>query len=273
MFFHFSWLYYCPTTESLICGDCTPPTFKPIRFWNKTYTYSFWCKDCEESHYDLLYTEFTGMHPWQLEKTKLVSNLKNPELWKPVWGPLSSRKGQEISVEEALKVEDRITPVRKQIWKEQVTRTDLVQQKIEQGDTQKRWEANSKYWLEALEKYLYLNGPLQEMLLARGDDVGDINREFIIDPALWVLIGDVNGLKVLDAGCGNGYFTRELTRKGAKTIGVDFSQTFIDYCKKKEENEKLGCEFIQASLVDLSEINSNEFDLVVSNIVMVDVSD
>jgi 2-polyprenyl-3-methyl-5-hydroxy-6-metoxy-1,4-benzoquinol methylase len=203
----------------------------------------------------------------------LVSNLKDPEPWKPNWRPLPSRKGQEISVEEALKVEDRISPLRKHIWKEQVTRTDLVQHKIEQGDTQKRWEANSKYWLEALEKYLYLNGPLQEMLLTRGVDVGDINREFIIDPALWELIGDVNGLKVLDAGCGNGYFTRKLARKGAKTMGVDFSQTFIDYCKKKEENEKLGCEFNQASLVDLNEINSNEFDLVVSNIVMVDVSE
>ena len=272
-FYHFSWLYYCPTTELLLCGDCTPPTFKPVRFWNKTYTYSFWYKDCEDSHYDLLYSEFTGMHPWQLEKKKLVSNLEEPEPWKPNWRPLHSRKGKEISVEDALKVEDRIAPLRNYIWKGQVTRSEFTQNEVKQGDAQKRWEANSEYWLEALDKYLYLDGPMREMFITRGVDVGDINREFILDPTLWELIGDVIGLKVLDAGCGNGYFTRELARKGAKAVGVDFSKLFVEYCIKKERNEKLGCKFIQASLDDLNEINSNEFDLVVSNIVMVDVSD
>ncbi|MFW9825937.1 MAG: class I SAM-dependent methyltransferase, partial [Candidatus Thorarchaeota archaeon] len=170
-------------------------------------------------------------------------------------------------------IDDRISPLRHHLWGDQVSRTDLVYHEITEENTQKRWEANSEYWLEALDKYLTLGGTMREIFLTRGRDVGDINREFIIDPALWEIIGDVVGLKVLDAGCGNGYFTRELARKGAEAVGIDFSQVFIEYCKKKEETEKLGCEFIQASLVDLSEINNNDFDLVVSNIVMVDVSD
>jgi 2-polyprenyl-3-methyl-5-hydroxy-6-metoxy-1,4-benzoquinol methylase len=266
-------LYYCPTTEDLICGDCNPPNFKPVKFWDKNYTFAFWCKDCEDSHYDLLYTEFKGTHPWQLEKKNLVSNLEEHEPWKPNWSPLHSRKGKEISVKEALKVEDRIAIIRNQLWGGLVTRSDFVSHEVKQGDNEKRWEANSKYWLEALDKYLYLDGPMRKMLHSRGVDVGDINREFIIDPALWEIIGDVLGLKVLDAGCGNGYFTRELARRGAKAVGVDISQTFIENCKKKEEDEGLGCEFNQASLVDLSEIEIATFDLVVSNIVLVDVSD
>jgi ubiquinone/menaquinone biosynthesis C-methylase UbiE len=203
----------------------------------------------------------------------LVSNLEESEPWKPNWRPLHSRKGKEISVEEALKVEDKISSLRNDLWGEQVLRSDFISDEVKQGDTQKRWEANSKYWLEALDTYLYLDGTMREIFMARGVDAGDINRQFILDPALWDLIGEVTGLKVLDAGCGNGYFTRELARKGAKAVGVDFSQTFIEFCLKKEETDKLGCEFLQVSLEDLNEIKSEAFDLVVSNIVLVDVSE
>ena len=38
--------------------------------------------------------------------------------------------------------------------------------------------------------------------------------------------------------------------------------------KKQEEKEKLGCGFILASLDDLNEIKSKNFELVVSNIVV-----
>jgi len=259
-FFHFNYLYFCPSTESLVCGDCNAPSLKPVRFWDKTYTYSFWCRDCKEYHYDLLFSEYTGNHPWQLEKENIVSNIEELEPWKPYWRPLDIRKGKEISIEEALTVEDRITSLKNHLWGGQVVQSKFFpMDEIKWGDTQEKWEINSMGWLELLD--------------GTKGDAGDINRQFIIDPALWEIIGDIKGLKVLDAGCGNGYLTRELAKKGAKAVGVDFSQTFIDYCKKKEENEGLGCEFIQASLVDLSEIKSKLFDLVVSNIVMVDIPD
>lgn len=39
-----------------------------------------------------------------------------------------------------------------------------------------------------------------------GDD-GDFNRRLNSDPVLWRFAGEVNGLTVLDAGCGTGYLS------------------------------------------------------------------
>ncbi len=259
-FHHFSWLYYCPHDNQLICGDCNPPAVKPLKFWDKVYAYSFRCKECEDSHYDLFFTEYSGIHPWQLNKANLISNIEEPEPWKPNWRPEHLRKGTEGTLEEVFILEDKLTPLRNLLWQGHTTTSELKPSKaITSEDTQDKWEINSKYWIEYHEEL--------------DDDTGDFNRQVIIDPVLWELIGDIKGLNVLDAGCGNGYLTRKLTQKGAHAIGVDFSQTFINYCRKKEEAQKLGCTFIQASLDDLSEFKSNSFDLVVSNIVMVDILD
>ncbi len=259
-FHHFSWLYFCPKTKKLICGNCNKPTLKPVRFWNKNYAYDFWCDQCESSHYDLLYTEFRGKHPWQLEEENIISNVEIQTPWKPYWRPLYSRKGKEISLEESLKIEDNVAPIRK-MRGSVVFHTELIpEDQVKHQETLEKWERDSGIWLEIYRKQ-------------SESDEGDINRQLIIDPALWELLGDVRKLKVLDAGCGNGYLSRELSRRGAEVVGVDFSEPFIKYCKQQESVEKLGSKFIHASLMDLKEIKDNSFDLVVSNIVMVDVSD
>ena len=258
-YFHFSWLYYCPKSAQLVCGYCNPPTLKPIKFWNKTYAYDFWCKECEESHNDLLFSEYIGQHPWQLEQGDIICTIELSEPWKPYWKPLYSRKGKEISLEEALKVEDRITSIRENQGLH--FHSDLIQDsEINISETEERWETDSQIWIET-----YLEG--------KDADEGDTNRQLVIDPALWEIIEDVKGLKVLDAGCGNGYLSRKLAKAGAKVVGVDFSKTFINYCKTREREEKLDIEYHHASLTNLEMIKDNQFDLIVSNIVMVDISD
>src|SRR5260221_12982506 len=63
-----------------------------------------------------------------------------------------------------------------------------------------------------------------------GDD-GDGNRRLNSDPVLWRFAGDVRGRAVLDAGCGTGYLTKQLSDRGAKVIGVDFSQRMIEIAR------------------------------------------
>ena len=59
---------------------------------------------------------------------------------------------------------------------------------------------------------------------AEGQTSGrDYYRYEFFGPAQLALCGDVREMRVLDVGCGNGYFARELARCGARVIGIDVS--------------------------------------------------
>jgi len=103
-------------------------------------------------------------------------------------------------------------------------------------------------------------------------EFGDTNRRYIIDPAILSILGDIQGKQVLDAGCGNGYLSRLLSKKGAKVTGVDVSEKAIDLAKAAV-SETQGIEYYVRSLCDLSIFKKNTFDFVVSNIVLCDLQD
>lgn len=77
------------------------------------------------------------------------------------------------------------------------------------------------------------------------------NREDSLDrlvewPAQRDLLGDVNGLSVLDAGCGSGEKVAQLVQAGAtESVGVDISDNFIS-------SRPPGLELIQGDLSDLA---------------------
>lgn len=72
-------------------------------------------------------------------------------------------------------------------------------------------------------------------------------RKFIESPSLLNLIGDLNGLSVVDIACGEGFYTRLLRRLGAaKITGVDLSPGMIELAKKHETAEPLGIEYLVA---------------------------
>jgi 2-polyprenyl-3-methyl-5-hydroxy-6-metoxy-1,4-benzoquinol methylase len=107
----------------------------------------------------------------------------------------------------------------------------------------------------------------------RYTEFGDINRQFVIDPAIFRMLGSVHGLRILDAGCGNGYLCRLLAKKGAKVSGVDISKRFIEIAKKKEKEAPLGIDYYVSSVCDLKMFADGIFDIVVSNLVLMDVTD
>ncbi len=254
---HFSWFYWCPESKELVCGGCNKPRLHPVKFWDRTYAYEFYCETCHEYHYDLLYSEYCGAHPWQVGFFKLKNALASSDPWEPMWYPDKQRSGEAITLEDSLKLENRVFALRKELSVYQPLGEVVSEEEMKESETQEAWDAFSENWMTLTD--------------SDSQDEGDFNRRFVIDPDLMKLMGDVDGLVILDAGCGTGYLSRKLARLGATVTGVDFTAPFIDYCRNRESENPLGCTFIQASLDDLLFINDCTFDLVVSNVVMVDV--
>jgi 2-polyprenyl-3-methyl-5-hydroxy-6-metoxy-1,4-benzoquinol methylase len=105
----------------------------------------------------------------------------------------------------------------------------------------------------------------------RYTDLGDRNRQYIIDPAIFNILGRVKGKRILDAGCGNGYLSRLLSSKGAQVTGVDVSTRFIEIAEAKEKQIPLNIQYHVGSVCQLSMFADVTFDAIVSNIVLSDI--
>ena len=79
----------------------------------------------------------------------------------------------------------------------------------------------------------------------------DIYRDFINTPAFFAMLPDVAGLRVLDIGCGEGYNTRLLADRGARVVGVDIAERFVEYAIQSEREEPRGIDYRIASAVEL----------------------
>jgi SAM-dependent methyltransferase len=73
----------------------------------------------------------------------------------------------------------------------------------------------------------------------------------------------LRGLKILDFGCGNGFYSRRLAELGAKVLGIDTSADLIDMAKRNhgDKAEFVRFESPNAELKWLEGF-SNEFDLI-----------
>jgi ubiquinone/menaquinone biosynthesis C-methylase UbiE len=114
----------------------------------------------------------------------------------------------------------------------------------------------------------FWNKSAEDWRLQVGDH-GDTNRIANSDPVLWSFLGDVRGLAVLDAGCGTGYLSMKLQNKGADVTGVDFSERMVGIALETQP----GIDFRVDSCSELRSVNDEEFDVIVSNYVLMDTPD
>lgn len=76
------------------------------------------------------------------------------------------------------------------------------------------------------------------------------------------LLNIKKGDKILDAGCGAGFTSRLIARKGADVWGCDRSQSMIDKAKDEEAKNHLGINFTKADIAEGLPYEDNFFDIV-----------
>lgn len=92
-------------------------------------------------------------------------------------------------------------------------------------------------------------------------------RDAVEMHTIFSLIGDPTGLYILDAGCGDGIYARELADRGAKhIIGVDCAEDFIEMAKKKNKGYEDKIEYHRAFVQDFH--GKEDRDLVVGSFVL-----
>ncbi|WP_157391151.1 class I SAM-dependent methyltransferase [Nocardia terrae] len=93
----------------------------------------------------------------------------------------------------------------------------------------------------------------------------DPYQTLLTDPALLDLIGDCTGLRILDAGCGEGYLARELISRGAAHVhGVDTCEQFIAAARSHPDSQSGTTTFDHADVAQLP-LTDHSVDLVVAN--------
>src|ERR1051325_6630718 len=78
-------------------------------------------------------------------------------------------------------------------------------------------------------------------------------------------LGAIDGLKVLDLGCGDGTTALPSAKRGADVLGVDIARNLVEAGNKRASAEGLtNCRFQEGDATDLKELKDGSFDLVVS---------
>jgi ubiquinone/menaquinone biosynthesis C-methylase UbiE len=114
---------------------------------------------------------------------------------------------------------------------------------------------NQKEWEKIAERY----------------SIPHIRKVYIRKPSVLKILGDIKGQRIVDLGCGDGYYSRILAGRGAKVIGVDFSKDSIELAKRRETKEKLGIKYYKADISYLPFLKKDYFDIALAEMVIVTI--
>ena len=83
-------------------------------------------------------------------------------------------------------------------------------------------------------------------------------------PALFSMMPDLNGKKVLDLGCGFGEHCMRLIHDGAdQVLGIDISEKMLEIARKENRDPKIS--YINMPMEDIGQLNE-QFDMVISSL-------
>ncbi|SDT42565.1 class I SAM-dependent methyltransferase [Microlunatus soli] len=104
------------------------------------------------------------------------------------------------------------------------------------------------------------------------DAQGDFPKRHLMNEHLLRLLGPLDGRKVLDAGSGEGYFSRLLAERGAEVVGVEPADVLLARAQTIERERGQGITYVRADLSTLPEVGQ-PFDAVVCSMVLLAVPD
>lgn len=103
-------------------------------------------------------------------------------------------------------------------------------------------------------------------------DRNDYRNLFLL-PLTLELLGDVRDRRVLDLGCGEGGYARELAKRGAKVTGVDGSARLVDIARGRTIEARLSVDYVCANAASLDALAAASFDDVLAAMSLMDVED
>lgn len=88
-------------------------------------------------------------------------------------------------------------------------------------------------------------------------------RTYIEAFTLMEIIGDPQGMSVVDIACGEGFYSRLLRQYGArKVVGIDLSERMIELARAQEAEHRLGIDYAVGDGRELTQ--GEEYDLAVA---------
>lgn len=101
---------------------------------------------------------------------------------------------------------------------------------------------------------------------------GESRMKFIM-PRMLHYMGDVRGLHILDLGCGEGGYARQMARAGALVTAVDCSLAAITYAEQTARAEGLDIRHERRNSNDLFGLADASFDVVLCSMMLMDCED
>jgi SAM-dependent methyltransferase len=101
----------------------------------------------------------------------------------------------------------------------------------------------------------------------RHADKNDYRNDLLM-PLMLELLGDVRGVSILDLGCGEGGYSRELAARGARVAGVDGSARLIEIARERAPD--IQCIVANANAL---EFKSESFQIVMASMSLMDIED
>ena len=100
------------------------------------------------------------------------------------------------------------------------------------------------------------------------------NRDRYIQPSIEIMLamlGNVQGIKICDLGCGDGYLSRILASRGALVSGVDISRNLLRHAKG--HSSQLDITYLLDDAQSMSQVSEASLDAVICNMVLMDIHD